>query len=403
MVTEKLFYQDAYQQSFHAEVIKSGADHEKGPFVVLDRTAFYPEGGGQPADQGKLDGREVLDVQTVDGEIRHYLRAGEDVPKGKVFGEIDWERRFDHMQQHMGQHILSAAFEELFDIPTTSFHLGEDTVTIDLNIEALSEEQMVAAEAKANEIILDNRPVETKWMTVEEASRYPLRKALAVTGDVRLVIIPNWDYNGCGGTHPSRTGEVMAVKLLKWERQRKQARLEFVCGHRVLKQLHDKQAVLKKLAQLLNSPQAKMSEAAERLLQERKDLQAELEDREERLLEYEAGALWQKHSNEQAVIEVFQGRSIQSLQKLARLIVSKEKHAIVLLIAEGEDKLQMVAAAGAVTTINLKEYASLIFPLIEGKGGGNPHFIQGGGRRIVTSKELANAFLKKIASDIKNS
>ncbi|KAB7704748.1 alanyl-tRNA editing protein [Bacillus aerolatus] len=395
MVTEKLFYEDAYTKSFTANIVKQGVDEESRIFAVLSGTAFYPEGGGQPSDTGTLNGVRVMDVQTVDGEIRHYLERGLETTDGEVSGEINWPRRYDYMQQHAGQHILSAAFEELFDIQTTSFHLGEETVTIDLAAETLTEEILKQAEEKANQIILENRPIEVKWVTLEEASRYPLRKQLAVTGNVRLVIIPEFDYNGCGGTHPRVTGEVMAVKLLNWERQRKQVRLEFVCGSRVLKQLGEKQTVIKELSRLLNSPQGKIAEAARQLLEEKKALQSALDEAQGQLLECEAAALLRESENKEGqklLVQVFKDRPIQALQKLARITVEKERNAIVIFVSESENKLQITAAGGNDTNVDLKKTAAATFPLIEGKGGGNPRFIQGGGRRTMSGAELARSF-----------
>ncbi|KMY52744.1 alanyl-tRNA synthetase [Bacillus sp. FJAT-27231] len=399
-MTEKLFYEDAYIQTFTARVVEKGMDEEGRKFVVLDGTAFYPEGGGQPFDTGTLNGVRVIDVQIVDGVIRHYL--GGELEDEKVNGRIDWNRRYDHMQQHAGQHILSAAFEELFGLRTTSFHLGEKTVTIDLDTDSLTDDILQQAEEKANDIILENRPIETEWVTLEEASRYPLRKELAVTGDIRLVIIPEFDYNGCGGTHPRSTGEVMAIKLLKWERQRKQARLEFVCGGRVLKQLGEKQTVIRELSRLLNSPQEKMIEAASQLLEEKKVLQMALDEMQEQLLAHEADTLLQKAVYKEGyklIVQVFQNRSIQELQKLARLTTESNMAVVVIFVVEQEDKLQLTAARGKeVNEVDLKKAAASVFPLIEGKGGGQPHFIQGGGQRTMSGEELAKVFVESLSS-----
>ncbi|MFK4998913.1 alanyl-tRNA editing protein [Bacillus sp. N9] len=185
---------------------------------------FYPTGGGQPFDMGTLNGIEVLNVEEVDGEIHHTVSKRLDTTD-EIEGVIDWERRFDHMQQHTGQHILTSAFVELFGLHTVSFHLGKEICTIDLDVEHVSSEQLVAAERLANEVILKNLPIETKWVTGDELEQYSLRKELAVTDDIRLVIIPNFDYNGCGGTHPSSTGQVSAIKILATEKQKQ----KYVC------------------------------------------------------------------------------------------------------------------------------------------------------------------------------
>ncbi len=215
---ELLYYQDVMLREFDATVISKGTDENGRNFIVLSNTAFYPTGGGQPHDTGTINGIEVSDVEKVGDEIRHYIQGDVSILNGDVQGQLNWQRRFDHMQQHAGQHLLTAAFVELFNLPTVSFHLGSEQVTIDLAVDTISEDQLLAAEALANDIILENRPIETTWITENELENYNLRKDVAVTGDIRLVIIPNFDYNGCGGTHPISTGQVSAIKILGIEK-----------------------------------------------------------------------------------------------------------------------------------------------------------------------------------------
>ncbi|NYF23195.1 alanyl-tRNA editing protein [Sporosarcina sp. JAI121] len=216
MLKNRLYYTDPYCKFFTTQIIKATKDTEGNHYVILDNTAFYPTGGGQPHDTGTLNGVAVLNVEAVGDEIRHTV-AESLGSVAEVEGVLNWERRFDHMQQHAGQHILSAAFVELFGFPTVSFHLGQDVVSIDLDIEEVSAEQLDAVEQAANDIILENRQIEMKWVTETDLHNYPLRKQLAVTGEIRLVIIPNYDYNGCGGTHPSTTGQVSMLKILSTE------------------------------------------------------------------------------------------------------------------------------------------------------------------------------------------
>ncbi len=224
MSTEKLFYQDSYMRAFTARVLKAERDEQGHFYVVLDRTAFYPTGGGQPHDTGTLNSVHVYDVEEIGGEVRHYIEDPVDVHH-EIAGEIDWERRFDHMQQHAGQHILSAAFAEMVGYQTVSFHLGQQICSIDLDAVDLTDEEIMQVENKANDIILENRPVETRWVSAEELSQYPLRKEVSVSDNIRLVIIPDFDYNGCGGTHPNSTGQVSALKMLHWEKQKKKVRV----------------------------------------------------------------------------------------------------------------------------------------------------------------------------------
>ena len=380
----KLYYEDAYRRNFTTKIIKTGQD-EVGEYVVIEETAFYPTGGGQPHDTGTLNGVPVENVEETDGEIRHYITGP--LEKGTdIQGEIDWDRRFDHMQQHSGQHILSAAFDNMFGHKTVSFHLGKEYLTIDLNIEQLPEEDARKAEEMANQIILENRPIETKWVSENELSEYTLRKALKVTEDIRLVIIPEYDYNGCGGTHPRSTGEVAAIKILDWEKQKKNTRVRFVCGNRVRTQLSQKHKILTELSPLLNASEENMAAAINRILNGTKALEKELEAAKESLLQYEGAELLTR--NDGQVAEIFANRTIQELQKLAKIMVALNEGSRVILVAENDGKLQFVCAKGKNAEGNMKELASAAFPFINGKGGGNETFAQGGGEALVSAEEL---------------
>ena len=375
-----LYYQDAYLKNFFADLVMQKEDESGRKYAILSQTAFYPTGGGQPFDTGRLNGIDVVDVEEVGGEIRHYIK--EELTEGKrIEGAINWERRFDHMQQHAGQHILSAAFEELFGYKTVSFHLGKDTLTIDLATENLSAEEAAKVEELANQVILENHPIITKWVDEEELKQFRLRKELSVSNNIRLVIIPEFDYNGCGGTHPNSTAEVGALKILGWERQKKIVRIEFVCGQRVLNKLGQKQEVIKELTALLNAPEQEMGAAVNRLLGQKKELEKSIDLMKDQLLKYEVSEIIGLGKNE-IVSTVYQNRSIQELQKLARLLVSNAEDKIFLLASENEDKLQFVFAKGKKAEGNLKEWSKHALSIIDGKGGGNETLVQGGGRLI---------------------
>ncbi|MBB4826626.1 alanyl-tRNA synthetase [Sporosarcina luteola] len=387
---ERLYYQDAYLKEFNANIVRLAEDGNGRPYVVLSNTAFYPTGGGQPHDMGTIHGIPVVDVEEVDGEIQHYLAKSME-PVDQVAGIIDWNRRFDHMQQHAGQHILTASFVELFGFPTVSFHLGKELVSIDLDIEEVSEEQLRAAERLANEILLENRPIETKWVTEEELEQYALRKQLAVTDEIRLVIIPDFDYNGCGGTHPKSTGEVGLISIIGTEKQKRKTRVHFVCGGRVLEQLHKKNVELREASKLLSAPENGVSEAIEKLLSSHHVLEKSLEEANETLLAVEAKELAACKAEIGVIKAAFTNRTIQELQKLARLIVQEDEAAIVFLVAKNDTKLQFVAARGAAVSASMKEVSADILPLLNGKGGGNDAFVQGGGERTVRADELLEA------------
>ncbi|MEH7305761.1 alanyl-tRNA editing protein [Neobacillus drentensis] len=394
----KLYYQDPYLRTFIAKVVKQEQNTAGNWYVVLNQTAFYPTGGGQPHDFGTLTDRNVLNVEEIDGEIRHYLDRPLDDVGEEVIGKIDWERRLDHMQQHAGQHILSAAFDHLFAYKTVGFHLGAELLTIDLETENLSQQQVQEAEELANQIILENRPIETKWVTEDELSHYKLRKETKVKEDIRLVIIPNFDDNGCGGTHPKGTLEVRAIKVLDWERQKKKVRVQFVCGNRVVTQLGQKQKVLLELTKLLNAPEKEMEQAVLRLLETNKAVEKALEQTQENLFHYEAkDILGRGNDKEQYMLvsEVFQNRSIQELQKLARIITTEEENALVYFVSENDNRLQLVCARGQAGTESMKKVIANALPLINGKGGGNDSFAQGGGEALLSGEQMLQQILEK--------
>ncbi|MBG9446472.1 alanyl-tRNA editing protein [Cytobacillus firmus] len=384
---KKLYYENPYIKTFETELVYQAADDKERVYAVLKETAFYPTGGGQPHDKGTLNGIKVVDVEEAEGEIRHYLERELEPSISGISGEIDWNRRFDHMQQHAGQHILSAAFEELYGYKTVSFHLGKEILTIDLEISELPVGHAEEAERLANAIILENRPIEARWVSAEEASQFPLRKQLSVSEDIRLVIVPEFDYNGCGGTHPTSTGQVAGVKVLDWERQKKKIRVQFICGSRILKQLQTKHEITGNLSQLLNAPEQDLPSAASRLIENGKDLEKQLEAAKEALLAYEAKEMFTA-GKEKCISKVFEGRSVQELQKLARLIASQTENADVILINETADKLQFVCARGTDSESDMKSLSAELLQKINGKGGGNPQFAQGGGDKLMSGEDL---------------
>lgn len=373
------YYQDSMLREFTATVVRATED-----YIVLNNTAFYPTGGGQPHDTGWIENVEIINVEKIDEEIRHYTKTSAAHLAGTVQGKLNWARRFDHMQQHTGQHILTAAFVELFDFATTSFHLGSETVTIDLNTDTVTDAQLAAAEARANEIILENRPIETKWITKDELADYNLRKDVSVDDDIRLVIIPDYDYNGCGGTHPTSTGQVSLLKILTTEKMKGQMRIHFVCGQRVLRELAMRKTILSDAARQLSVPENEAADALRKVLATAKAAEKSLTTAQDALLQFEAQALAQ---NDLAAA-TFENRSIQQLQKLARFITEANPNATALLVADNMDKLQFVAARGAQVTRSMKDFSAYALPLINGKGGGNDALVQGGGEKLLSAHAL---------------
>lgn len=400
MLTQKLYYQDPYLTNFTTKMTHQAYDDNVCPYVTLEQTAFYPTGGGQPCDLGTLNGREVIGVEEVEGQIKHFLREPMPASTLTLEGKIDWDRRFDHMQQHAGQHILSAVFEELFAFKTIAFHLGRESNTIDLDVEALTDPLIKQAEERANNIVFQNRPIETKWVEPDELDHYPLRKQPSVSENIRLVIMEGFDYNPCGGTHPKQTAEVGPIKIIGWERHRQHVRLQFICGKRSLNDFNAKQTILKSMSRLLQSAEKDLPEKVEKLLQSQEKLEKYLSIEREKLINLEANDLIRQSSEDEfgllVVAKSFSDRPLKECQHLAQIITEQEDNAVVLLTLSSGDRVQLVCARGKQPDINMNDLVKSVLPLINGKGGGKPAFAQGGGQALLTEKECLDHLIASL-------
>jgi len=379
-MTERLYLQDPYMRSFDARVLEV-RDLDGRPAAVLDRSAFYPEGGGQPGDRGALGGVKVLDTQERDGAVLHLLEKM--IPPGAVTAEIDWARRFDHMQQHHGQHLLSAAFDRL-SAPTISFHLGERTCTIDLDT-PLPRLEVARAEALANESIWRDLPVVARDFTGEERSRLPLRKE-PVKGD-RVVLVEGVDASPCGGTHPARTGEVGCIAVLhaqKWGDGK--SRVEFACGGRVVRLLHEATETLAAAAQALKTAPADVAQAASRAVAEsqarRKAADGLLED----LAALEAARL--KAQGSPVVAKL--GRGAAFARAVAQSLAQDGATALLAAVEDGRAHLVFARPKGSKGPV-MGDLLKDALTVLGGKGGGGPDFAQGSGAPEKVDDALSRA------------
>ncbi|OOZ86637.1 alanyl-tRNA editing protein [Bacillus cereus] len=398
---QKLYYTDAYKQDFTTKVIKQDYDKDGNLYVILNETAFYPTGGGQPHDTGTLNGIAVLGVEEVDEEIRHFI--AEQLHTEEVEGKINWERRFDHMQQHTAQHILSAAFWDHFNVPTIGFHLGKETVTIDLETENLHAETVKKAVQIANKIVFENHPIRIQWMNLEEAKTLPLRKEPTLTENIRVVIIENFDYNGCGGTHPKHTGEVGPIQVLGWERNKGGIRLTFIAGWRTLKVMGQQQQIIKDVSKQLNSSEIDIPAKVAQLLISQKENEKTIQTMNEKLLYAEANELLQQPAEIHADIlisKVFTNRSMQETAKLSAIITEQQEHAITYFVIQNEDKLQCILACGKSVTLDMNALLKEALPTIDGKGGGNKKSARGGGKALMTGDEFLNQLISSLQSAV---
>jgi alanyl-tRNA synthetase len=275
--TECLYYQDAYLRRFSGRIVARQLLDGK-PAVALDRTAFYPTGGGQPNDTGILAGVEVLDVVAADGLIWHVV--GNDILVEEVEGEIAWARRYDHMQQHTGQHVLSQAFIQVCGAETVAFHLGTSSSTIDLDRTDLGAGLIAAAEAAANAVVDDALPVTAEFVSEAQLSQIPLRKPPKVTEDVRVVQVAGFDWSACGGTHLMNTAQIGLIKIVGTERRSAELRVSFLCGGRARADYARLQLLAGELASRFSVGQDEVPAAVDRLSNEHRAARKELADLE---------------------------------------------------------------------------------------------------------------------------
>jgi alanyl-tRNA synthetase len=379
---ERLYYADAYLKTFTAQVIER-LQWDGRPAVVLDRTAFYPTGGGQPHDTGTLQGIAVVDVveRETDAAVIHLLDGPLEVDQ--VEGQVDWDRRFDLMQQHTGQHILSAAFVERLEANTVGFHLSDEYTTIDLDRASLSADDLAAVETLANAVVLENRPVDARFVADEEVAILALRKPLAHEGPVRIVSIPDVDYSACGGTHVRATGEVGPIKITRSERRGPMARVEFLCGWRALADYQAKNAAIMDLARELTVGHWEVADAVRRLTEELKESRRELRRTRDAWLDAEATALWHEATrvgDARIVKALFAERTPDDLKHLAQRLATQEKTVALLAGGGGAgEKSHFTFARSADLDVHMGSLVRQACEVIGGRGGGRPEFAQGGG------------------------
>jgi alanyl-tRNA synthetase len=369
--TKRLYFENPYQIEFEARVVERLSWREK-PAVVLDQTCFYPESGGQPSDRGTLNGIEVLGVLEEDSKILHLLE--DDISAGEVKGKIDWQTRFDFMQQHAGQHILSQSFHELYQAETLSFHLGEVTSTVEIDLRKVAEEEVERVETRANDIVFQDREIKSYFIPEEKISSIPLRKSPKKKGLIRVVEVSDFDYSACGGTHPSKTGEVGLIKILKWEKIRNNVKFEFVCGQRASKDYAWKNRDLRELSNMFTVSEREVLTSVEKLQSDLKSQRKKTRKMQERVSQYEAQEII-RNTEGRIIKDVFTGRTPDEVRCLALDIIKKGDFIVLYALREGE-RGHLVFACSENLKCDMRELVPLVSPLIKGKGGGNPSLVQ---------------------------
>jgi alanyl-tRNA synthetase len=376
-MTHRRYYTDSYTRRFSTR-IRETTSPGGTLTAILEETYFYPTSGGQPHDTGILGPARVVvvTVREEDGAILHLLDSP--VEPGQVDGVIDWPRRFDHMQQHTGQHILSQAFERVAEAPTIGFHLGAERVSIDLGIPTLTDGQIAEAESLANEVVSRNDAVRAWFPTEDELRSLALRKQPDVAGPLRVVAIGDFDRSACGGTHVAATAEVGLVAVLRSERLKRGVRVEFLCGGRARTDYSRKHAILRGLSASLTCAPAELGDSIARLRQSLEEARHELASHREGELDAEAVALLSQATSWdrlRVVRAAWAERSIEQVKGLALRLTTEP--GVVILLGVAGAPTQLLFGSSEAAGVNLKPAFDQTLARLGGGRGGGARLYQG--------------------------
>jgi len=380
-VTERLYYSDSHLIEFDARVVDLSDRVSGWTAIVLDRTAFYPTGGGQPSDTGTLNGARVEECID-DGEngVLHVIKGAAPSRGALVHGRVDWSRRLDHMQQHTGQHILSQAFVTLFNAPTKSFRVLDASCEIDVDLNTPTSEVIERAVELANNVVWEDRAITIRNVTSTEAAELPLRKEPARDGDLRLIEIEGFDLTPCGGTHAYRTGEVGMIGVRSWERAKGLTRIEFVAGTRALADYRKANKSAREVAALFSTGRDDAPHVTAQMIEEHKELNRRIRVLEESVAEVEAAKLLAR-ARDGVVFEIFESRDAESLKRLAHAL-TMHPGTVALLASRDKDTARLVFARSADAVGDMNALMREACAMLDGRGGGKPEIAQGGGKNV---------------------
>jgi alanyl-tRNA synthetase len=394
MVTERLYYSDSHLIEFEARVVDVTERVSGWTAVVLNRTAFYPTGGGQPGDTGTLNGSRVVEcIDDGDNGVLHVVQGVAPARNAIVRGRVDWARRLDHIQQHTGQHILSQALITLFNAPTKSFRVLEASCEIDVELNNPTTETIERAVELANNVIWEDRAIAILNVTPAQAAELPLRKESAREGELRLIEIEGFDLTPCGGTHAYRTGEVGMIAVRSWERAKGLTRIEFVAGARALADYRKANKTARDVAALFSTGRDDAPQIAVQLVEENKELHRRVRVLEEIAASVEAEKLLAT-ARDGVVTGVFDGRDGESLKKLAHALIV-HPGTIALLGSRDKDTARLVFARAADAAGDMSALMRDACAMLDGRGGGKPEIAQGGGKNV---DKLSDAITHAAAS-----
>lgn len=367
-MTEKLFYTDSHRQEFTAEVV-SCRPCDNGYEAVLSRTAFFPEGGGQAADTGLIDGIRVYDVQEKGDQIFHYLEGA--LEEGKtVTGQIDWDKRFSRMQQHSGEHIVSGIVHARFGYDNVGFHLNDELCTLDLS-GPLTKEELREVEDAANEAVFANVPVQVSYPSKEELKTLDYRSKIEIDGQVRIIKIEGYDCCACCAPHMRKTGEIGLIKLTNLQNYKGGVRISMLSGFRALADYSEKETSVKNIAVSFSAKEHEVCDVVEHLKEEKLSLKQEIAKLQMQLLSYKAKDI---PEGEKAVCLMERNLSGNEPRELVNLVL--ERSAGICAVFAGDDENGYRYVIGS-KTVDTREAAKLMNEKFHGRGGGKPEMVQG--------------------------
>ncbi len=380
-MTEKLFYEDSHMITFFATVIaceKAGDYYE----AVLSRTAFFPEGGGQYADTGRIDGIEVIDVQERDGYIYHKLPSPLEVGK-EVEAMLDWEERFSKMQQHSGEHIVSGLVHQTYGYDNVGFHMGKDAVTMDFN-GVLTKEQLKEIEKRANEAVVKNIDIQVLYPTKEQLKNMEYRSKIEIDGQVRIVVVPGYDTCACCAPHVKKTGEIGIIKLVGVQNYKGGVRVSMLCGFRALADYEEKSESVKAVSVMLSAKEKDIAEEVSRLKEEMECQKGKMAELQREILTYKVKEL----EDNQEIVIVFEPELTGSApRELMNLILAKNTTVVCVFSGNSTDGYRYVIGS---KTLDTRIYAKALNEKFHGRGGGKPEMVQGSlwGNEMEIRKEV---------------
>jgi alanyl-tRNA synthetase len=399
--TERLYYSDSHLIEFEARVIHKTERVSGWTAITLDRTAFYPTGGGQPSDTGTLDGEVVREcIDDEENGILHVVQGRAPEVSALVKGRIDWPRRLDHIQQHTGQHILSQAFVTLFKAPTRGFRVLHDICEIAVELSNPSDEVIERAVELANNVVWEDRQITISAVTAEEATQLPLRKDSAREGELRLIEIDGFDLTPCGGTHAHRTGEVGMIVVRSWERAKGLTRIEFAAGMRALNDYRRANKTARAVAAHFSAGRDDAPKLTARMLDENKELHRRVRAFEEIAARVEADELLASATTGatggvQVVSRIFDKRDAESLKQLALALI-QYPNTVALLGSRDHDVARLVFARAGDAAGDMNSLMREACEILDGRGGGKADLAQGGGKNV----ERLDEAIKRAANNL---